>query len=277
MDYMTFGYSLTAQAPASRRTLRAEHAGRSIWIKQKTPSKSGPWHAAQRGIALCLRYPILRATVSSGEASCRREAARLREFKAGGWHVPEVLAVNDDMLIMSDLGPSLKAFLDKTPDPETRLTVLRTAAGTLARLHQGGLVHGRPYLRDMTWDGTQIGFLDLEENPATVMPLEAAQARDVWIFLSSACRFAQAGEDKYAYDKSVIDLLFREYCRRARPAVLEELRTFVRLLKPLRLVSPGFIWRRVGSDVRQSAIVTDYLAGALKEDPDTRAPAPFRT
>lgn len=256
MDYLAHGYSLFENNP-NGRIAQSTHQGRNIWIKRTVSSKAGIWHKAQKILSFLLPNPILRATVSEdGTTALINEATRLRELKSKGHHVPEVIAVNSDLLVISDLGVQLKEHLDTIKDPEMQKTVLRDAVNTLGRLHHNGLAHGRPYLRDMTWDGDRIGFIDLEENPAQVMSIAAAQARDIWIFLSSACRFERINKKKIADEKGLIDDLFQEYRKTANAEVITELEKFIKLLKPLRPAVEKILWQHVGNDVRRAALVT---------------------
>jgi tRNA A-37 threonylcarbamoyl transferase component Bud32 len=267
MDYLEFGRSLIIQYPQSR-TIRGSGVEDYLWVKQAVPPKARIWHVLQRAIAACIPNPMLRATVSDGGGNAlRMEATRLQEFRAKGFLAPEVKAFNDEMLILTHLGPQLRHELDQMTNVDQRLAVMKIATAELARLHNAGLAHGRPYLRDMTWDGDKIGFLDLEENPVDVMPLASAQARDVWVFLSAAARFARDPNEKNVYRPDVIFALFAEYRRHARDAALRDLETFVRMVRPLRYVlERQWLWQRVGSDVRQSVFVTQCLELSLATD-----------
>ena len=266
MDYLEFGRALITQYPESR-TIRGRGVEDYLWVKQAVPPKARIWHVLQKIIAACVPDPMLRATVSDGGGNAlRMEATRLQEFRAKGFHAPEVLAFNDDMLIIRHLGPQLRDALDQMKDAEQRLAVMKIATAELARLHNAGLAHGRPYLRDMTWDGDKIGFLDLEENPVDVMPLASAQARDVWIFLSAASRFARDPQEKNVYRPDVIFALLSEYKRHAGETTLPVLATFIRRMRPVRyLLERPYLWHKVGSDVRQSVFVTQCLEVALGE------------
>lgn len=267
MDYLEFGRQLIAQYPQSR-TIRGRGADDGLWVKQAVPPKARIWHVLQKMVAACVPNPILRATVSSGGGNAlRMEATRLQEFLDKGFHAPVVKAVNDEMLILGHLGPQLRDALDQMPDAGMRLDVMKAATRELARLHRSGLAHGRPYLRDMTWDGVQVGFLDLEENPVNVMPLAAAQARDVWVFLSAASRFAREPAQKYVYRPDVIFALLAEYKRHADNMAVPELLKFIRMMRPLRyLFERKVLWQKVGSDVRQSVFVTQCLEVCLEDD-----------
>ncbi len=264
MDYQEFGTCLISAHPKAR-TISGDHAGQRLWIKQSVPPKARIWHTLQRTLAAILGMPILRATVSAGRhESLVAEAARLKQFADKGFHVPQVLAIYQDMLVMTDAGPQFRTWLDTTLDLTQRKTGLATAMLSLADLHSQGLAHGRPYMRDMTWDGKTIGFLDLEEDPVLVMPLATAQARDVWIFLSAASRYARKPGDKRTYEPGLIESLFETYREKADPKVLDELRHFVCSLSGLgRFLEHPLLWKKIGTDARQSVFVTRTLEREL--------------
>lgn len=264
MDYLAFGQTLVLQYPQSR-TIRGRGTEDYLWVKQAVPPKARIWHVLQKIIAAIIPNPMLRATVSDGGGNAlRMEATRLQEFRAKGFHAPEVKDFNDEMLIITHLGPQLREELDRMNSAEQRMAVMKTATAELARLHNAGLAHGRPYLRDMTWDGDKIGFLDLEENPVDVMPLASAQARDVWVFLSAAARFARDPHEKNVYHPDIIFALFAEYKRHVRDIALRDLESFIRMVRPLRyLFERQWLWHKVGSDVRQSVFVTQCLEVCL--------------
>ncbi len=264
-DYLQFGQNLTATHPESR-TMYGILDGQRIWIKQICPPKARIWHALQKILAAVLRQPILRCTVSpGGPDALAREADRLITFKASGFHVPDVLARNAQMLILSDAGPQLREWLDKNKDPQARKDALKEATRALAAVHKAGMTHGRPYVRDMTWDGVRIGFLDLEEDPVRVMPLPCGQARDIWLFLGSAARFARVPDNKYMYEEDLIRDLWAEYARHTDQQVIGALEKFVCFLNPLRgWLESDFMWRHIGTDARQSVFITSCLYKLLR-------------
>lgn len=263
-DYLAFGQSLIDARPESR-TMYGWLNGERIWIKQTCPPKARIWHSLQKILAAVLRQPVLRCTVSpGGPAALAQEAERLAIFKARRFYVPDVLARNRNMLILSDAGPQLRTWLDSREDDATRKEALSQAARALAAVHKAGMTHGRPYVRDMTWDGNRIGFLDLEEDPVRVMPLSCGQARDVWLFLGSVARFARLPDNKYIYKEDLISDIWAVYVRDTDPQVIAALESFVMFLNPLRRwLEKNGLWRRIGDDARQSVFVTRCLVGIL--------------
>jgi hypothetical protein len=126
-------------------------------------------------------------------------------------------------------------------------------------------------MRDMTVEGGRIGFLDLEENPLRVMPLRSGQARDIWIFLSAACRYARVPGPVPAYREDVIKAVFAEYAAAALPETLAELGSFVRFLEPLGRLLQNHLWQQIGTDARQSVFTNYCLSAALAAAPSRAA------
>lgn len=271
MDYRPYGTKLVTKNPGAR-TISAVINGQKIWFKQPVPPKARVWHFLQKLLSAMVPRPILRATVSKGGAEALyAETERLRAFKQAGFHVPDVLAVHDDMIIMTDMGPQFRDVLDKLGDRAAQAELLKLAIIEMARLHNAGLAHGRPYMRDMTWDGNRLAFLDLEEDPVKVMPIKTAQARDIWIFLSAASRFATVpGRTKHYRGRLIHDLL-DTYLSATTPQVLLDLKDFIRLIAPLRkLLDRPLLWDHIGRDTRQSV----YVTRCLEESLGLRSPSP---
>ncbi len=271
--FIAWGETMIARHPHSRTIYghyeaAGEGADAWFWVKQISPPNARIWHGIQKILAGILRQPILRCTVSpGGSAALAQEAGRLRDFRARGFRVPEVMALDDRMMILSDLGPQLRTCLDDMPDEPLRRGPLQAAARALAELHEAGLCHGRPYIRDMTLVEGMIGFLDLEEDPVPLMSLPVAQARDVWVFLAAVARFARKPGDKYTYETPLIAEVFEAYRGHAREDTLAELAKFVHALRPLRrLAQTKFLWPKIGNDARQAAFISGWLECGLPCD-----------
>lgn len=76
--------------------------------------------------------------------------------------VPEMTVLTPDYMVTRDGGPTIKVWLDKEMPEEDKESLLEQAGAALARLHEKDIVHGRPALRDITWDGERMAFLDWE-------------------------------------------------------------------------------------------------------------------
>ncbi len=114
-----------------------------------------------------------------------RECRQIDAFRTHGFAVPEVLYRSRSALVLSDLGPSVGAQLVamRQQDPDGHEALVERCGLELGRVHGAGLCHGRPHPRDFALPDGQFGFFDFEEDPAAVMPLAMAQARDVWLLL----------------------------------------------------------------------------------------------
>lgn len=138
----------------------------------------------------------------TGQAALQTEERRLRELAGQQVHVPQVLAREPDALLLSDNGRSLAACLREADDAGCDRLVA-AAVQAIAAAHRRGAYFGQPVPRNMTWDGQRIGFLDFEEDPLEVMPLEQAQARDWLMFGYGVARY-------YDHRPQVLQALLRK-------------------------------------------------------------------
>jgi tRNA A-37 threonylcarbamoyl transferase component Bud32 len=91
------------------------------------------------------------------------EREGLRALAAKGLPVAEVAREGPDWVLMPDAGPVLPAMVaDVARSEAEKLAAFGKAGQALGRLHWAGLVHGRPAVRDICWDGNEARFIDLE-------------------------------------------------------------------------------------------------------------------
>lgn len=172
------------------RTLKLNYDGRTLWLKQAEQPRNLRWQQLGRMMAkLTGNKMFVSALGLGGEAALAKEAARLRMLAEAGISVPLVLKQTEQWLLLSDVGPAVHKWLRRpdTPQQLQRVIVLK-AAEAMAQLHELGFWHGRPALRDMAYDGTQISFLDFEEDPAALMTPEQCMARDAFLFVHNLYR-----------------------------------------------------------------------------------------
>ena len=110
--------------------------------------------------------------------------------------MPPLLAVGDRELLLGDLGPTLAMVCRAEPDAGKRRDLVQLGLDALAAVHARGGYLSQAFARNMTMRDGRIGFIDLEEDPGTMMSLPAAQARDVLFYAHSTARFlsGQKGE-----------------------------------------------------------------------------------
>lgn len=263
MNYLEYGYTVFKRHP--NLFIKSEIIDdQKIWIKKASPSKKTFWHSLQNLIAKCLKAPILKATaIEQTESHISQEVERMNKLSAHGIAVPEVLAFDQTLMVMKDAGSSLNIALNNAQNNADKKELIVSAVGDLKDLHQKKLTHGKPYLRDMflSADG-KIGFLDLEEDPLSVMSLEAAQARDLFLFLCSAARFVRQTDNKLIHDEEFLRDIFDMYKKDMPPQIVQELKTLTDLINSVSSISKNsFIWSKIGSDARCAIVAARVSAG----------------
>jgi tRNA A-37 threonylcarbamoyl transferase component Bud32 len=206
--------------PGSRRVSRVTVDGEILWLKdfdQTTPSK---WSGIQQAAFLVTRLELLRPVPSpGGMEGGDREIKAIQLFREAGARVPELRWRKGATIAITDIGETVRSIEGKTGQEGIRSGAI-AAAAEVSRIHSRGLVHGRPILRNLTWDGESVGFLDFEEAPLSVMSREAAQARDVFLLLASIGRRSSEGLVREA---------FAAYAASMPPGVAQELQRVTRL------------------------------------------------
>ena len=154
------------------RVSRLEWQGRRIWLKRPETRSSLRWRL-QKG---------------DPARAFRRELDGLGALAKAGMPVPQVLDQGADFLFLADAGRTLDAMLADPGTPpelasEGASEAVQAAARVLARLHRQGMAHGRPYLRDLCWDGAQVTLIDFERYRTRAGALR--QGADLVMFLGS--------------------------------------------------------------------------------------------
>lgn len=146
--------------------------GRSYWLKQAE--------------TLCGWMKLLKPDPLQ---SIEQEKQVLHQLSAQAVPVPEIVSEGPGYLVLEDAGRTLKEWL-KTPgiSRQTQLSILKDSASTLAHLHLKGFFHGRPALRDITWQEGKVMFIDFEAQPAQTSPVDSC-VRDLLVYLHSLYRY----------------------------------------------------------------------------------------
>ena len=173
------------QPTSTKRTRRAEHEGRQVWIKRYDTERPSFGSRAHRILTKLVPIPFWRPSLPlrPGEMVAR-ELRKYAAFESAGIAVPEIVGARRATIVIADVGPSLAHILKRLKAAgavRDHDVLLVRMARALGEVHRAGLCHGRPHPRDMGLLGDRIAFFDFEEEPETVMPLADAQARDVWL------------------------------------------------------------------------------------------------
>lgn len=143
--------------------------GEKFWIKKKQSNHrvQAVKYSAEREFY----YEIARISIAAKLTDC----------------APEIFFLTDDYMVLKDGGPTVQHWLLSDRPEAEKLHILHAAGRALGQLHQAGLWHGRPALRDIVWDGERIRFLDWE-NRTYFHDLRQRQAMDVILLLQGMYR-----------------------------------------------------------------------------------------
>ncbi|WP_454686678.1 phosphotransferase [Agrobacterium leguminum] len=253
---------MRALLKSERRVQKLELSATTVWIKRQGTETPSWWIKLQTFLAKLLPYTFMRPSPPlDGAGLMRRELETLQVFKARGFPVPPIIYSSLTAVVLGDVGPTIMEHMDaiKTARPAEHDALLVKSAEALGALHAAGLCHGRPHVRDFFLEHGRVGFMDFEERPQEVMPLETAQARDIWLlFLQVATRACDA--------RKTCDAAFARWRENAPPRALEELCRLTGILGRFLPVARLIGRVRMGSDLRRFIMATDYLMNAVNPE-----------
>ncbi|EKF19257.1 hypothetical protein [Nitratireductor pacificus] len=246
---------------ARERVSSALIDGRTVWIKRHDVGRQRLARWLHEAVSPLVPAMFLRASPRVDAAGAvDREVRKTEAFHAAGFPTAKLLFRNDRVLVLSNVAPIVQGELDRLAREGADAVhdgLLVDAATALRSAHRLGLCHGRPHLRDMfiTGDGAW-GFVDFEEEPEAAMPLDVAQARDVWLLFLQVCMQARRpGTPQAAFDAYFTD---------PSPRVADELRRIIRFSAPLIPLLGAIEHRGLGSDGRRVLKATRFLKAALE-------------
>lgn len=260
MDYPAF---LRAHAATQTRSIASyQQGGEQLWLKKAGPRNAGSRYRLMGALASVLRLPIFTPVPNlGGQEAIATEARRLREFAALGIHVPTLLAVQSDALLLRHLGvpgqptPSLaNEMRDAVPAGAAAVLALwRQGLAAIGEVHAKGSCLSQAFARNLVRcaDG-QVGFIDFEDDPAGTLPLALCQARDALCFAhSSALALHEA--DAMATARP----LWRAWLAQGQPHMQTAVAASVTRLRWLRHLPTS---RRLGRDLQRARAAHDLLA-----------------
>ncbi|WP_440222749.1 serine/threonine protein phosphatase [Dokdonella sp. MW10] len=179
---------------AQRLTLRDT----PVWMKRYV---GGERRLSLALLDACMRRlgvtPLRPPPHHAGDRAKQLEMRRLGELRDADVSVPDVIGEGPGLLMLSDIGSSFSARLSQCRGDTVAIDALTSAAvDAIADVHARGQYLGQPTARNLVvLDHGGIGFLDFEEDPAEVMSLDNAQARDWLLFTHGVARhYAQRPE-----------------------------------------------------------------------------------
>lgn len=225
-------------ASSERQIRTAIWNGRQIWVKCQPRQKASLRYRLHSAASWLLPLAHLRAVpLCSPEEMNRRQISKIRDFRSACIPVPDIICARGPVLVLSNVGGSIQKSLNKLRKTNAHLhdSLLIQCAETLGVDHAAGLCHGSPDLHDMFLSNGRVGFFDFKAYPETVMPLPAAQARDIWLLFFQI--MAQALETHRTAGAA-----FVAWRRHISLETLENLRRLVHFFRiftgPLKLARP---------------------------------------
>ena len=229
-------FKLMETPPLLPRVEQTIFDGQPAWIKRPEETRSSRFVILHKILQHIMPKVLHPTGALGGMDAIRQEAKRLEIFGAASLPVPKVLALTEGSVVLSDTGKQLRGVLSGITDAQLKLAMLERAMRGLVAVHAAGFSHGRPFLKDMTVGADDtLHFLDLEEDPTARMSLADAQARDVWLLLSSCTEFC---EEPFQDLNHLLNIYFSE-CQGDIPVNLfalgKALRPYRRIISVLRV------------------------------------------
>lgn len=225
----------SALAEPTRRVRQLDLAdGRRFWLK-RVERLSG----------------VMRAQKGDPVRAFAAERTGLKVLAEAGLPVARVAAEGPDWVLMPDAGPVLTEIVADPERLETeKLMAFARAGRALGLLHWAGLVHGRPAVRDICWDGTEARFIDLER-------FRRGARGGLWQ-AADIVMFAQTAFTQWPEDPRWLDAALEAYASNAPEGAMDRVRRLARWLAPLGWVAGGLALARPQS--RELRAVTLTLA-----------------
>lgn len=130
----------------SARIRKIEHDGVCYWAKKSE--------------TLSLRWRIQKGDPM---VAFKADLDGMHALSEAGIPVAQIAVKGPNYVVTADSGPTLAQMLvSKEYTNEQRIAAFTAAGRELADMHQKGLSHGRPAIKDMCWDGKSLVFLDFE-------------------------------------------------------------------------------------------------------------------
>lgn len=170
---MNFEQIITLQRTThpNERIFSFEFNQKKYWLKQVEKPKGG----------MLLLKP-------NPQKALLRELSALQYLNQQHAPVAKVVASGEDYFVTEDVGMGVDDWLKEPITLAQKQQIIGDSAKALALLHQQQLTHGRPALRDITWQQGKVYFIDFETvnlKPKSPSRLIKAKIRDILVFIHS--------------------------------------------------------------------------------------------
>jgi len=158
-----------------------------VLVKAQRQQRHPIRYALLSALAFLLKLPMIKAAPAPGGADAQNiEVLRLRALRNAGVQVPAVLHTAPEWFAIEYVdAPNLLSSLQREAPMPERLAIWLQGAKAIGHVHWRGQCLSQAFARNCLWYHGQTWFIDFEDDPASVMPLEHAQARDWLAYLHS--------------------------------------------------------------------------------------------
>lgn len=177
----------------------------------------------------------------------------LQAFAEAGLPVAGVALEGLDWVLMPDAGPVLPdVVVDQGLGEAEKLAAFGHAGRALGQLHWAGMVHGRPAVRDICWDGTEARFIDLER-------FRRGRRGGLWQ-AADVVMFAQTAFTLWPEDTRWLDAALSAYAVNAPEEAMVRVRRLAGWLMPLGWLAAGLVrLKPMSREVRAVALTLARL------------------
>ncbi|RRH78494.1 BUD32 family EKC/KEOPS complex subunit [Falsigemmobacter faecalis] len=224
-----------------QRVQRVSGGGEALWLKRTEDSLSLWWR------------------ILKGNSRRAFEADRLalKDLARQQLPVPAIRAEGPDFFATTEIGTPVAHLLRGAQNAEELAPALEAAGRALGAFHAAGVVHGRPKLRDICWDGDQARLIDFEryrrDNSSPKL-----MAQDMLVLLHSLFSLRLEGDAEAR-------LALKGWLSVAPEGMAEALVKRAKALAWLRPASRLALMRRAGSSEMIAMPVTlDWILATLR-------------
>ena len=158
-----------------------------VLVKAQRQQRHPIRYAMLSALANLLKLPMIKAAPApGGEKAQSIEVTRLQTLREAGVQVPAVLYSAPQWFAIEYVdAPNLLESLQRDAPTSERLAIWLQGAKAIGHVHARGQALSQAFARNCLWHHGQTWFIDFEDDPASVMPIEHAQARDWLAYLHS--------------------------------------------------------------------------------------------
>ena len=226
------------------------------YIVKFTRRESGRlWRESMSALSCWLLFGVAVKPNAFRAGNINYEAQRLRDLQQQAIAVPRLLIEEPEYIVMEHCGEQLESMLRCE---EGRDEFLPRILDSLLELHEAKQWHGGAQIRNLTIQNDTIFRIDFEEKTGDVLPLELAQAYDLFLCFNSLTKYMDF--DVELGERLLTDYLSRREERQIHTVLGRMFKLLLRLRKLLNLFGDEF---KNSSDIKRTLYFSTVLGRSL--------------